>query len=121
MLHPHAWVRYSTAQLFGLVFSTFNPDELVAAFLSHDTAAEDKDSQSVSTGSKRSKGSATEVSKSHRTMTFLLKDTRQRLRDFTADFCTQLSSNLMEEEFASQVCDLIKWLICLFRTDIVFC
>lgn len=80
MLHPHAWVRFATAQVFGLVFSMYNPDDLVALVL---------DKKFSSAASKD--------------MTFLLRDTRQRLRDFTADFCTQLSSQYMDEEFSAQV------------------
>jgi len=98
MLHPHAWVRLSTAQVFGLVFSTYNPDELVAAVLSQSYA------HTAEVGESSHNSSEDRTSPSHReALTFLLTDTRQKLRDFTADFCTQLSSPYMTDEFASQV------------------
>lgn len=80
MLHPHSWVRFTTAQVFGLVFSTYNPDDVVATVLSEQA------------------GSNTAAHTS-----FLLNGTKQKLRDFSADLCTQLSSRYMEEEFAAQV------------------
>ena len=43
-----------------------------------------------------------------RDMMFLLRNMRQKLRDFTADFCTQLSSKHMDEAFASQVCQYVN-------------
>lgn len=42
---------------------------------------------------------------------FLLRNMRQKLRDFTADFCTQFSSKHMDEAFASQVGDLNLYFI----------
>lgn len=102
MLHPHAWVRFATAQVFGLVFSTYNPDELVAAVLS--LASHVAKRKKSAPADSEPAVVAQDVNKSHRSMMFLLKDTRQQLRDFTADFCTQFSSQFMEEEFASQVC-----------------
>ena len=30
LLHPHAWVRLTSSQLYGLLFSKYTPDELVA-------------------------------------------------------------------------------------------
>lgn len=83
MLHPHAWVRFTTSQVFGLVFSTYSADDVVAAVLSEQAAG-----TAVSTPTQSS---------------FLLKGAKQKLRDFTADLCTQLSSRYMEEEFAAQV------------------
>ena len=41
MLHPHTWVRFASAQVFGLVFSTYNPDELIAALLTTDQTSPD--------------------------------------------------------------------------------
>ena len=41
MLHPHTWVRFASAQVFGLVFSTYNPDELIAALLATDQTSPD--------------------------------------------------------------------------------
>ena len=29
LLHPHAWVRLTSSQLYGLLFSKYTPDELV--------------------------------------------------------------------------------------------
>jgi hypothetical protein len=29
LLHPHAWVRFTSSQLYGLLFSKYSPDELV--------------------------------------------------------------------------------------------
>ncbi|XP_067945852.1 small subunit processome component 20 homolog isoform X1 [Watersipora subatra] len=99
MLHPHAWVRCATAQVFGLVFSTFNPDELIAAFLSQESGS----ALSTAQGEKKGKGSSADLNKSYRSMMFLLRNMRQKLRDFTADFCTQLSSKYVDEEFAAQI------------------
>ena len=38
LLHPHAWVRLTSSQLYGLLFSKYTPDELVAIATQEDSS-----------------------------------------------------------------------------------
>lgn len=50
LLHPHAWVRLTSSQLYGLLFSKYTPDELVAI-----ATQEDGSGQSQAKGGKSKK------------------------------------------------------------------
>ena len=42
LLHPHAWVRLTSSQLYGLLFSKYTPDELVAIATQEDSSGQSR-------------------------------------------------------------------------------
>ncbi|XP_078582715.1 small subunit processome component 20 homolog isoform X3 [Branchiostoma floridae x Branchiostoma japonicum] len=89
LLHPHAWVRLASAQLFGCLFAAWKPEELV-------TMATDGDNQTP-------KKKKRKVEEEDNIVEYLRENTMQKLRDLSADFCTQLQSSYLDHDLANQV------------------
>ncbi|XP_035663826.1 small subunit processome component 20 homolog [Branchiostoma floridae] len=89
LLHPHAWVRLASAQLFGCLFAAWKPEELV-------TTATDEDN-------KTPKKKKRKVEEEENIVEYLRDNTMQKLRDLSADFCTQLQSSYLDHDLANQV------------------
>ncbi|XP_054720944.1 small subunit processome component 20 homolog [Uloborus diversus] len=72
ILHPHMWVRLTVSQLFGLLFSCYEVEEIQIA-----------------------------ICKQDKSVIFL--NNKQKLRDLSADFSTQLQSPYLNETLGQQV------------------
>ncbi|GFR31611.1 small subunit processome component 20 homolog [Trichonephila clavata] len=72
ILYPHIWVRFTTNQLFNLLFSSHSVEEVEKAVC------------------KKKKDNS------------IFLNTRQKLRDLLADFITQLQSPFLNEKFGEQ-------------------
>ncbi|GFU14944.1 small subunit processome component 20 homolog [Trichonephila clavipes] len=72
ILYPHVWVRFTTNQLFNLLFASHTVEEVEKAVC------------------KKKKDSS------------IFLNTRQKLRDLSADFITQLRSPFLNEKFGEQ-------------------
>ncbi|XP_015925192.1 small subunit processome component 20 homolog [Parasteatoda tepidariorum] len=73
ILYPHMWVRLAASQLFGLLLSVYSVDEVQAAICNQNGES------------------------------FIYLNNRQKLRDLSADFCTQLQSPYLNEKLSEQV------------------
>lgn len=86
LLHPHTWVRLSSSQLFGLLFASYSPEELV------DPPSSQRPPERG--GRKRRRTlQATE---------YLLQDTVSKIQELSHAFCVQLSSPLLTSGLAGQ-------------------
>lgn len=85
--YPHIWVQLAASQLFGLLFSAWQPEQLVAAAQAVTAQAQCK-------------------------RQYLTTDTSRKLRSLAHSFITQLQSSLLNEELANQI---IKNMIFLIR------
>ncbi|XP_066264950.1 small subunit processome component 20 homolog [Branchiostoma lanceolatum] len=98
LLHPHAWVRLASAQLFGCLFAAWKPEELVAMETDEDR-----------TPKKKRKVEEDNV------VEYLRDNTMQKLRDLSADFCTQLQSSYLDHDLANQVIKNLVFLAKVIR------
>ncbi|KFM72554.1 Small subunit processome component 20-like protein, partial [Stegodyphus mimosarum] len=73
ILHPHVWIRFATSQLFGLLLSTYTVEEICAAICSKKKTAS------------------------------VYLNTKQKLRDISADFATQLQSVDLKTAHGEQI------------------
>ncbi|XP_013387842.1 small subunit processome component 20 homolog [Lingula anatina] len=80
LLHPHTWVRLATARLFGLLFAAWTPEEIA-----------------------QSEGVRKPKAKPGKVEEYVQQDTRQKLRELSIAFCTQLQSSYVDQELADQV------------------
>ncbi|XP_076304449.1 small subunit processome component 20 homolog isoform X2 [Tachypleus tridentatus] len=87
ILHPHSWVRLAAAQLFGHLFAAYPVEEVVKSASTPDPKANE----------------------------FLLQDTRQKIRDLAADFCSQFQSIHLTETLAEQVVRNLVYLAKVLR------
>ncbi|XP_022238550.1 small subunit processome component 20 homolog [Limulus polyphemus] len=87
ILHPHSWVRLGAAQLFGHLFAAYPVEEVVKSASTPDPKANE----------------------------FLLQDTRQKIRDLAADFCSQFQSIHLTETLAEQVVRNLVYLAKVLR------
>ncbi|XP_078664356.1 small subunit processome component 20 homolog isoform X2 [Branchiostoma floridae x Branchiostoma belcheri] len=99
LLHPHAWVRLASAQLFGCLFAAWQPEELVTMETDHE---------------KMPKKKKRKVEEDN-VVEYLRDNTMQKLRDLSADFCTQLQSSYLDHDLANQVIKNLVFLAKVIR------
>ncbi|CAH1799075.1 unnamed protein product [Owenia fusiformis] len=88
ILYAHTWVRLRTAQLYGMLFSAYSIDDVVAM-------AKPKNSKvaKVTPGKNKMK----------MTQEYLEMDTVGKLRSLSRDFCSQLTTENLESDLAEQI------------------
>ncbi|XP_051886024.1 small subunit processome component 20 homolog isoform X2 [Pristis pectinata] len=95
--HPHSWVWLTATQLFGMLFASLQPEELVARW---------KTGKSLTAGKNLSQTPAAQ---------FLWKELDVKTKDLALAFCHQLQSKFLDQALGDQV---VKNL--LFVTKVIY-
>ncbi|XP_033113828.1 small subunit processome component 20 homolog isoform X2 [Anneissia japonica] len=113
LLHPHAWVRQVSAQLFGILFASWQPQEIVT--IAKSPKLEDSN-QSIKKKKLKQKSKlekqTNQMEEEKQEEYYILTNFQARFRELAYRFCTQLKSDLLDQELSQQV---IKNLVFIAR------
>ncbi|XP_071791922.1 small subunit processome component 20 homolog isoform X2 [Asterias amurensis] len=110
LLHPHTWVRLVSAQLFGELFASKQPDSLAKALLKASSTQTDPNEKRVGANPKR-KRKAVEVGEEERGgggvrevgQEYPFNHGPDVIRDLVCIFCSQLQSHFIDKKLSDQV------------------
>ncbi|XP_071941723.1 small subunit processome component 20 homolog [Antedon mediterranea] len=117
LLHPHAWVRLVTSQLFGILFAAWQPQEVVDVATSPESEVLN---QTVTKSQKKTiqrSQKQEEIMENEKLKCYIVTDFEARFRELAYRFCTQLKSNLLDKDLSEQV---IKNLVFIARVIIIY-
>ena len=83
LLHPHAWVRLSSCQLFGHLFAAYQPGDLVPGGAAEPAVTEEREEEETRGGGGRKrkrKGKSVGGMAEDDTPEYLLKEPAQKVR-----------------------------------------
>ena len=108
LFHPHAWIRLTSSQIFGLYFASLKLDELKMRLSS--TISSSSEAKALST--------TTDLSiRDEEVPTFLLADDVivEKIRRLSGAFCHQIESDFLTKDLATQIVKNLLFLAKLIR------